>query len=105
MLTPQPPLHRLRLHLRPRARRRTLRRTVKKTAMIWIRMTPNVPVSKKPAEVRMGKGKGAVEYYAAVVRPGQIIFELDRVPRKAAVDAVAAVQAKLPMRVGFLEWN
>jgi large subunit ribosomal protein L16 len=87
------------------AARRALRRAVGKGAMLWIRMTPNVPVSAKPAEVRMGKGKGAVEYWAAPVRPGQIIFELDRVSRKAALDAVAAVGPKLPMRVGFVEWN
>ena len=73
--------------------------------MLWVRMTPNVPVSSKPAETRMGKGKGATDYYAAPVRPGQIIFELDRVTRKAAADAVAAVAHKLPLRVGLVEWN
>lgn len=85
--------------------RRTLRRTIGKGAMLWIRMTPNVPVTSKPAEVRMGKGKGAVDYWAAPVRAGQIIFEFDRVPRKAALGAAAAVARKLPMRVGFVEWS
>ncbi|KAI8463625.1 MAG: ribosomal protein L10e/L16 [Monoraphidium minutum] len=85
--------------------RRVIRRTVGKGAMMWIRVTPNVPVSSKPAEVRMGKGKGAVDYWAAPVRPGQIIFEFDRVPRKVALDAVAAAAPKLPMRVGFVEWS
>lgn len=87
------------------AARRALRRAVGKGAFVWVRMTPSVPVSSKPAEVRMGKGKGAVDYYAAPVRPGQVIFELDRVSRKAAIDAVAAVGPKLPMRVGFVEWS
>lgn len=87
------------------AARRALRRAVGKNAMLWVRMTPSVPVSSKPAEVRMGKGKGAVDFYAAPVRPGQIIFELDRVSRKAALDAVAAVGHKLPLRVGFVEWS
>jgi large subunit ribosomal protein L16 len=73
--------------------------------MLWIRVTPNVPVTSKPAEVRMGKGKGTVDYFAAPVRPGQIMFELDRVTRKEAMDAVMAVQPKLPMRVGFVEWR
>jgi large subunit ribosomal protein L16 len=85
--------------------RRVLRRKMGKGAMLWIRMTPNVPVTGKPAEVRMGKGKGAVEYWAAPVRAGQIIFEFDRVTRKAAVDAVAAIGPKLPMKVGFVEWT
>jgi len=73
--------------------------------MLWIRMTPNVPVTSKPAEVRMGKGKGSVEYWAAVVRPGQIIFEMDRVSKKVAQDAVASIARKVPMRIGFVEWS
>jgi large subunit ribosomal protein L16 len=87
------------------AARRVLRRTIGKSAMLWIRMTPNVPVSSKPAEIRMGKGKGAVDYWAAPVRSGQIIFEMDRVSKKVAQDAVAAIAPKLPMKVGFVEWN
>jgi large subunit ribosomal protein L16 len=72
---------------------------------MYIRLVPNVPVSSKPAEVRMGKGKGAVDYFAAVVRPGQIMFELDNVNRKLALDALAAAQPKLPIRIGFVEWR
>jgi large subunit ribosomal protein L16 len=87
------------------AARRAVRRAAKKTAAIWIRATPSVPVTSKPAEVRMGKGKGAVDYWAAVVRPGQVLFELDRVNKKTAMAALAAVAPKLPMRVGLLEWN
>jgi large subunit ribosomal protein L16 len=87
------------------ATRRVLRRAVGKNAVMWIRMTPNVPVTSKPAEVRMGKGKGAVDYWAAVVRPGQIIFEFDRINRKGALDALASAAHKLPMRVGFVEWS
>jgi large subunit ribosomal protein L16 len=62
-------------------------------------------VTSKPAEVRMGKGKWAVEYWAAVVRPGQVLFELDRVTKKTAMAALAAVAPKLPMRVGLVEWD
>ena len=84
---------------------RVLRRKIKKTAMVWVRVTPNVPVTSKPAEVRMGKGKGAVDYYAAAVRPGQILFEIDNIGRAAAAAAVAAVQPKMPIRVGVVEWR
>jgi large subunit ribosomal protein L16 len=87
------------------AARRVLRRTIGKGAMLWIRMTPNIPVTSKPAEVRMGKGKGAVDYWASPVRPGQIIFEMDRLPRKVALGVVAALQPKLPMRIGFVEYT
>lgn len=73
--------------------------------MLWIRTTPNIPVSKKPAEVRMGKGKGAVAFYAAPIRPGQIIFELDNVTKKDALEALSAIQPKMPIRLGFLEWS
>lgn len=85
--------------------RRTLRRSVRKTTKIWIRVAAGIPVTSKPLEVRMGKGKGAVDHYIANVRPGQILFELDRVPRSVALQALRSVSFKLPVRVGFVEWN
>ncbi len=56
-------------------------------------------------QVRMGKGKGAVDHYAAPIRPGQILFEMDRLPRQAALDAVTAISPKMPIKVGFVEWR
>eukprot|EP00775_Hariotina_reticulata_P011899 gene11899-12043_t len=85
--------------------RRTLRRSIKKTAMLWIRTTPNVPVTAKPAEVRMGKGKGTLDYWAAPIRPGQIIFEIDRCSKTTAMEGMRSIQAKMPIKIGFVEWN
>lgn len=85
--------------------RRALRRKVKKTAKIWITVAPNIPVTSKPAEVRMGKGKGAVAYYAAPIQAGQILFEMDRVPRPLALQAMEYVAPKFPIKIGFVEWS
>ncbi|KAF5833411.1 ribosomal protein L10e/L16 [Dunaliella salina] len=85
--------------------RRTLVRKIKRTARLWVRMQATVPVTKKPLGVRMGKGKGAIEYYACAVRPGQVVFEMDRVPRKVALSALDAVQPKFPCRLVFVEWS
>lgn len=68
--------------------RSTLRRKIKKTARLWIRLSAVVPVTRKPLGIRMGKGKGVIDFYATPVRPGQIIFEMDRVPRKVALQAL-----------------
>jgi large subunit ribosomal protein L16 len=87
------------------ALRRTLRRKIKKSSKLWICISPSIPVSRKPAETRMGKGKGAVKFWAVRVRPGQIIFEMDRLPRPLALAAVDAIQQKIPVKVGFLEWS
>jgi large subunit ribosomal protein L16 len=84
---------------------RTLVRKIKRTARLWVRIQATVPVTKKPLGVRMGKGKGAIEYYACAVRPGQVIFEMDRVPRKVALSALDAVQPKFPCRLVFVEWS
>lgn len=84
---------------------RTLRRRLKKTAALWIRIQATVPVTRKPEGIRMGKGKGHIEFYACAVRPGQIIFEMDRVPRKVALTALEAIQPKFPCKLGFVEWN
>ncbi|GFH18773.1 ribosomal protein L10e/L16 [Haematococcus lacustris] len=85
--------------------RRTLRRRIKKSAALWVRLQATVPVTAKPLGIRMGKGKGAIEYYACPVRPGQIIFEMDRVSRKVALSALAAIQPKFPCKLGLVEWS
>ena len=78
--------------------RRAITREMKRQGRVWIRIFPDVPVSDKPAEVRMGKGKGAVEYWAARVAPGRIMFEIDGVPDDIARSALALGAAKLPIK-------
>ena len=85
------------------AARRAITRQMKRQGRVWIRIFPDVPVSDKPAEVRMGKGKGAVEYWAARVAPGRIMFEVDGVPRTLAVEAFALAAAKLPILTRFVQ--
>ncbi len=80
------------------AARRAITREMKRQGRIWIRVFPDVPVSKKPAEVRMGSGKGSVEYWACRVKPGRILFELDGIPRAVAQAALALGAAKLPIK-------
>src|SRR5919205_1987406 len=78
------------------AARRAITRHMKRAGRVWIRIFPDVPVSKKPAEVRMGKGKGAPEFWAARVKPGRIMFEIDGVPLDVAAEALRLGAAKLP---------
>ena len=78
--------------------RRAITREMKRQGRVWIRIFPDVPVSDKPAEVRMGKGKGAVEYWAARVHPGRIMFEIDGVPDDVAREALRLGAAKLPVK-------
>jgi large subunit ribosomal protein L16 len=85
------------------AARRALTRHMKRAGRVWIRVFPDVPVSKKPTEVRMGKGKGANEFWAAKVKPGRIMFEIDGVPQELAKEALALAAAKLPIRTRFVE--
>lgn len=73
-------------------------RYMKREGQLWIRIFPDKPITKKPAEVRMGKGKGAPEYWAAVVRPGRIMFELEGVPREIAEEALRLAAQKLPIK-------
>jgi large subunit ribosomal protein L16 len=80
------------------AARRAITREMKRQGRVWIRIFPDLPVSDKPAEVRMGKGKGAVEYWAARVHPGRILFEIDGVPDDVAREALRLGAAKLPVR-------
>jgi len=79
------------------AARRAITRHIKRTGRVWIRIFPDVPVSKKPTEVRMGKGKGSPEFWMARVKPGRIMFELDGVPAELAREAFDRGAAKLPM--------
>ena len=79
------------------AARRTITRCMKRVGNVWIRVYPDVPVSKKPAEVRMGSGKGGVEYWACRVRPGTIMFEVDGISEELAREALSLGAAKLPI--------
>ena len=80
------------------AARRAITRQMKRAGRVWIRIFPDVPVTKKPTEVRMGKGKGAIELWAARVAPGRIMFEIDGVPDDVAREALRLGAAKLPIR-------
>ena len=84
------------------AARRTITRHMKRVGKLWIRIFPDVPVSQKPAEVRQGKGKGSPEWWAARVKPGRIMFELDGVPRPIAQEAFRLASAKLPINTKFV---
>ena len=84
------------------AARRTITRHMKRAGRLWIRIFPDVPVSKKPAEVRMGSGKGAPEFWVARVKPGRILFELDGVPADLAKEAFALAGRKLPISTRFV---
>ena len=84
------------------AARRAITRHMKRAGRIWIRIFPDVPISTKPAEVRMGSGKGTPEYWACRVKPGRIMFEIDGVPRQVAIEAFALGAAKLPIKTRFV---
>lgn len=85
------------------AARRTITRHIKRIGKLWIRIFPDVPVSKKPADVRMGSGKGSPEFWACRVKPGRIMFELDGVPEEIARDAFEKAAAKLPLKTKFIK--
>ena len=80
------------------AARRAMTRHMKRQGRVWIRIFPDLPVTKKPTEVRMGKGKGSVEYWAAKVKPGRIMFEIDGVSEAVAVEALRLAAMKLPVK-------
>ncbi len=80
------------------AARRVITRHMKRAGRVWIRIFPDIPVSKKPTEVRMGKGKGSPEYWACRVKPGRIMFEVDGVPADVAHTALKLAAAKLPLQ-------
>lgn len=83
------------------AARIAMTRFIKRDGKVWIRVFPDKPITKKPQEVRMGKGKGAPEGWVCVVRPGRILFEMEGVPEKTAREAMRLASAKLPIRTKF----
>ena len=85
------------------AARKAITRYLKRAGRMWIRIFPDVPVSKKPAEVRMGKGKGSPEYWACRVKPGRIIFEVDGVSEQIAKEALYKASAKLPIKTKIIK--
>ena len=84
------------------AARIALNRFMKREGKVWIRIFPDKPITKKPAEVRMGKGKGAPEYWVAVIKPGTIIFEVEGVPQEVAQEAMRLAAQKLPVSTRFV---
>jgi len=84
------------------AARRAITRHMKRAGRVWIRIFPDVPVTSKPTEVRMGKGKGSPEYWCARVKPGKIMFEIDGVPEDIAREALRLGAAKLPIKTRFV---
>ena len=84
------------------AARRAISRAMKRQGKMWIRIFPDVPVSKKPPEVRQGKGKGSVEYWVCRVKPGRVMFEIDGVSEETAREAFALAAAKLPIKTKFI---
>jgi len=85
------------------AARVAITRSIKRGGKMWIRVFPDKPVTKKPAETRMGKGKGAPEFWVAVVRPGRVMFELEGISRSAAQEAMKLGASKLPIRTRFVD--
>ena len=85
------------------AARRAITREMKREGRVWIRIFPDVPVTKKPVEVRMGKGKGSVEYWVSRINPGRILFEVDGVPESIAREALYKASAKLPIKCKFIK--
>jgi len=85
------------------ASRVALTRFIKKGGKLWVRIFPDKPISKKPAETRMGKGKGAPEFWVAVVKPGRILFELEGLPSSEALQAMTLAAHKLPIKTKFVQ--
>ncbi len=84
------------------AARRAMTRHIKRGGRIWIRIFPDKPISQKPAEVRMGNGKGSVEYYVAEIQPGKVLYEINGVPEQLAREAFTLAAAKLPLSCTFV---
>ncbi len=85
------------------AARRAITRHMKRAGRVWIRIFPDVPISSKPTEVRMGKGKGSPDYWAARVKPGRVMFEIDGVPEDVAREALRLGARKLPIKTRFVQ--
>ena len=84
------------------AARRAITRSVKRGGKVWIRIFPDKPITKKPIEVRMGKGKGNVEYWVAQIQPGRVLYEIEGISEEQARDAFRLAAAKLPVRTTFV---
>lgn len=84
------------------AARRAITRHVKRGGKVWIRIFPDKPITKKPLEVRMGSGKGNVEYWVALIQPGRVLFEIEGIPEELAREAFALAAAKLPVTTDFI---
>lgn len=87
------------------AGRRAITRATKRAGKVWIRIFPHKPITKKPAEVRMGSGKGSVEFWAAVVKRGTILFEIDGIPEEDAKQALELAGSKMPIKTKFISSN
>ena len=87
------------------AARIAVTRSMKRQGKVWIRIFPDKPITNKPAEVRMGKGKGALDHWVAVIRPGRILFEADGVPYEVAKEAMRLASQKLPLKTKFVVRN
>ena len=87
------------------AARRAITRHIKRQGRVWIRIFPDKPMTAKPAEVRMGKGKGALDHWVAVIRPGRVLFEADGVPHDVAKEALRLAAQKLPLKTKFVLRN
>lgn len=85
------------------AARRTITRHIKRGGRVWIRVFPDKPITKKPLEVRMGKGKGSVEYWVMEIKPGQMLYELEGVSEELAREAFKLASAKLPFKTNFVK--
>jgi large subunit ribosomal protein L16 len=85
------------------AARRTITRTAKHGGKMWIRVFPDKPITKKPLEVRQGKGKGSVEYWVALIQPGRVLYEIEGVSEELARDAFRLAAAKLPFKTAFIK--
>jgi large subunit ribosomal protein L16 len=85
------------------AARRAMTRHIKRGGRVWIRVFPDKPISQKPAEVRMGKGKGSIEYWVAEIQPGKVLYEMDGVQEDVAREAFRLAAAKLPLRTVFVQ--
>ncbi|MCP5178726.1 MAG: 50S ribosomal protein L16 [Pseudomonadales bacterium] len=85
------------------AARRAMTRKIRRGGKIWIRVFPDKPITKKPLEVRQGKGKGNVEYWVALIQPGKVLYEMEGVPEDVAREAFALAAAKLPFQTSFVK--
>ena len=85
------------------AARRTITRTAKRGGKMWIRVFPDKPITKKPLEVRQGKGKGSVEYWVALIQPGRVLYEIEGVSEELAREAFQLAAAKLPFKTAFIK--